>query len=56
MLTIAAHSSNELGECPLWCERTRRLYWTDIEGRELLAMQEVSRAEGTPQSQILQCK
>lgn len=42
MLTIAAHVSNELGECPLWCERTRRLYWTDIEGRELLAMQEDS--------------
>lgn len=42
MLTIAAHVSNELGECPLWCERTRRLYWTDIEGRELLAMQEGS--------------
>lgn len=42
MLTIASHVSNELGECPLWCERTRRLYWTDIEGRELLAMQEDS--------------
>lgn len=42
MLTIAAHVRNELGECPLWCERTRRLYWTDIEGRELLAMQEDS--------------
>lgn len=23
------------GECPLWCERTRRLYWTDIEASEL---------------------
>lgn len=42
MLTIEAHVRNELGECPLWCERTRRLYWTDIEGRELLAMQEDS--------------
>ncbi|MBN3096505.1 SMP-30/gluconolactonase/LRE family protein [Pectobacterium brasiliense] len=40
MLTIAAYASNELGECPLWCERTRRLYWTDIEGSELLAIQE----------------
>jgi L-arabinonolactonase len=24
-----------LGECPLWCERTGSLYWTDIEGAEL---------------------
>ncbi|WP_163447138.1 SMP-30/gluconolactonase/LRE family protein, partial [Escherichia coli] len=24
---------------PLWCERTRRLFWTDIEGSELLALE-----------------
>ncbi len=24
-----------LGECPLWCERTGALYWTDIEGATL---------------------
>ncbi|MEJ8814551.1 SMP-30/gluconolactonase/LRE family protein [Variovorax ureilyticus] len=24
-----------LGECPLWCERTASLYWTDIEGATL---------------------
>ncbi len=22
----------QLGECPLWCERTQALFWTDIEG------------------------
>ena len=27
-----------LGECPVWCERTERLFWTDIPGCELLAL------------------
>ncbi|WP_027712331.1 SMP-30/gluconolactonase/LRE family protein [Dickeya chrysanthemi] len=40
MFTIAATVRNELGECPLWCENTRRVFWTDIEGRELLAFEE----------------
>ena len=25
----------ELGECPVWCRRSERLYWTDIRGRTL---------------------
>ncbi|WP_288474195.1 SMP-30/gluconolactonase/LRE family protein [uncultured Pantoea sp.] len=40
MFSIAADIRNTLGECPLWCERTRRLYWTDIEASELLASEE----------------
>ena len=40
MFSVAADVRNLLGECPLWCERTRRLYWTDIEGRELLTLEE----------------
>lgn len=40
MFSIAADVRNTLGECPLWCERTRRLYWTDIEASELLALEE----------------
>ncbi|WP_210504861.1 SMP-30/gluconolactonase/LRE family protein [Pantoea ananatis] len=40
MLSIAVDVRNTLGECPLWCERTRRLYWTDIEAIELLALEE----------------
>lgn len=40
MFSIAADVRNSLGECPLWCEKTRRLYWTDIEGSELLAFEE----------------
>ncbi|ASM00913.1 SMP-30/gluconolactonase/LRE family protein [Serratia sp. TSA_130.2] len=39
MFSIAADVRNTLGECPLWCERTRRLFWTDIEGSELLALE-----------------
>lgn len=31
-----------LGECPVWCERTRRLYWAYIEGSEPLASEEGS--------------
>ncbi|GAB7197317.1 SMP-30/gluconolactonase/LRE family protein [Dickeya oryzae] len=42
MFSIAADVKNKLGECPLWCERTRRLYWTDIESSELLALDEGS--------------
>ena len=40
MFSIATEVRNTLGECPLWCERTRRLYWTDIEASELLAIEE----------------
>ncbi|WP_336731616.1 SMP-30/gluconolactonase/LRE family protein [Pantoea ananatis] len=40
MFAVAADVGNVLGECPVWCERTRRLYWTDIEGSELLALEE----------------
>lgn len=40
MFSIAADVKNTLGECPLWCDRTRRLYWTDIKGSELLAQDE----------------
>lgn len=40
MFSIAVDVRNTLGECPLWCERTRRLFWTDIEVSELLAIEE----------------
>lgn len=40
MFSVAADVRNLLGECPLWCERTHRIYWTDIEGSELLALEE----------------
>jgi L-arabinonolactonase len=30
MMDLAINAKNELGECPLWCERTDRLLWTDI--------------------------
>ncbi|WP_395313803.1 SMP-30/gluconolactonase/LRE family protein [Enterobacter sp. ECC-219] len=40
MFSIAADVRNTLGECPLWCERTRRLFWADIEASELLAIEE----------------
>jgi len=42
MFSVATYVRNLLGECPLWCERTHRLFWTDIEGRELLIMEEDS--------------
>lgn len=44
MFSIAAEVRNTLGECPLWCDRTRRLYWTDIEASELLAIEESNDA------------
>ncbi len=30
-VTIAYPAQAALGECPLWCPETRRLYWVDIE-------------------------
>ncbi len=42
MFTAATHVRNELGECPVWCEKTSSLYWTDIEGSELLSIRENS--------------
>ncbi|WP_113632971.1 SMP-30/gluconolactonase/LRE family protein [Pectobacterium peruviense] len=37
MFKITVDAKNLLGECPLWCEHTRRLFWTNIVGKELLA-------------------
>ncbi len=38
MFSIASDVRNMLGDCPLWCERTRSFYWTDIEASELLTL------------------
>ena len=37
MFEIIVKSDNLLGECPIWCPRTHRLFWTNILGGELLA-------------------
>ena len=42
MFLIVTDVNNALGECPLWCEKTRRVFWTDIECSELLAFEEES--------------
>jgi L-arabinonolactonase len=34
-VTLVVDARNRLGECPLWCERSGTLYWTDIEGRTI---------------------
>ena len=39
MFDIIVKSEDLLGECPLWCPRTHRLFWTNIMGNELLAYQ-----------------
>ena len=33
--TLAVDAQATLGECPLWCERTSSLWWTDIQGASL---------------------
>jgi len=35
--TLLVDAQARLGECPLWCERTGTLYWTDIESATLHA-------------------
>ena len=37
MMQLVVDSKNVLGECALWCERTDRLLWTDIERAVLFA-------------------
>lgn len=37
MLELTVDARNTLGECVLWCERTERVLWTDIEGAVLHA-------------------
>jgi L-arabinonolactonase len=37
MLELTVDARNTLGECVLWCERTERVLWTDIEGAQLFA-------------------
>jgi len=34
-MELIVDAQNALGECILWCERTQRLFWTDILGRRL---------------------
>lgn len=36
---LAVDARNRLGECPLWCERSGALYWTDIEGCTISRLQ-----------------
>ena len=38
MFKTLTGTTSLLGECPVWCERTERLFWTDIPGCELLAL------------------
>ncbi|MGE8498901.1 MAG: SMP-30/gluconolactonase/LRE family protein [Pseudomonas sp.] len=34
MFKALTDTTSLLGECPVWCERTERLFWTDIPGCE----------------------
>lgn len=42
MFKTLTDTTSMLGECPLWCERTERLFWTDIPSCELRALDPVS--------------
>ena len=46
MFEIIENSEDMLGECPIWCPRTHRLFWTDILGNELLAYAPGTGARG----------
>lgn len=38
MLEVLVDARHQLGECVLWCERTGRVWWTDIPGATLYAL------------------
>ncbi len=44
---IACNTPNQLGECPVWDERTGWLYWVDIKGRQILRLDPSSGAVET---------
>lgn len=33
MFKTLTGTTSLLGECPVWCERTERLFWTDMNDR-----------------------
>lgn len=41
-LALLVDSRNELGEGVLWCERSARVFWTDIEGAQLHSLHPAS--------------
>lgn len=42
MFKTIADTTSLLGECPVWCEGTERLFWNDIPACELLALDPIS--------------
>ncbi|CAI8759148.1 SMP-30/gluconolactonase/LRE family protein [Pseudomonas chlororaphis] len=42
MFETLTDTTSLLGECPVWCERTGRLFWTDIPSCELRALDSAS--------------
>src|ERR1700712_5373318 len=51
VVDLVADEQATLGECPLWCERTSSLWWTDIEGsriRRLSTLTGETRTWSTP--------
>jgi sugar lactone lactonase YvrE len=42
-LECLVRSRDQLGETPLWCERTRKLWWLDIEKPKLQRMREAAK-------------
>lgn len=47
MLEMMVDAENQLGECVLWCERSARVFWTDILGARLYAHHPASRKTET---------
>lgn len=42
MFTTVTEIVNTLGECPIWCHRSRRLFWSDIPACKLFALDPAS--------------
>lgn len=56
MFELMVDARNTLGECVLWCERSERVLWTDIEGATLYAVHPASGETHTwPMPERLSC-
>jgi sugar lactone lactonase YvrE len=49
-VSVVAHAQDQVGECPIWCPATSRLYWIDIRAP---ALRRVSPMDGKVESWIL---
>jgi sugar lactone lactonase YvrE len=47
-IDVAVAGGDQLGETPLWCDRTKKLWWVDIERPKLRWLDPATGADASP--------